>query len=76
MLSSAMHEESLNSWYLIFYRQNKFHSQVNWVWKKGFITAGPVLHSLNEKPNYVFLTGKVIILTVVSNCLQMIKFSI
>ena len=29
MLSSAVQEESLNCWYLIFYRQNKFHSQLS-----------------------------------------------
>ena len=40
MLSSAVQEESLNCWYLIFYRQNKFPSQLSWAWKK-FYNLGP-----------------------------------
>ena len=39
MLSSAVQEECLNCWYLIFYRENKFHSQLSWGWKS-FITLG------------------------------------
>ena len=29
MLSSALQEKSLNWWYLIFYKRNKFHSQLS-----------------------------------------------
>ena len=29
MLSSDLQEKSLNCWYLIFYRQNEFHSQLS-----------------------------------------------
>ena len=42
MLRSAVQEESLNCWNLIFYRQNKFHSQLSWAWKK-FYNLEPVL---------------------------------
>ena len=33
MLNSAVQEKSLNWLYLIFHRQNKFHSQLSWAWK-------------------------------------------
>ena len=43
MLSSAVQEESLNCWYLIFHRQNKFRSQLSGAWKKVLYNLGPRL---------------------------------
>ena len=42
MLSSALQEKGLSWWFLIFYKQNKFHSQLSWAWKK-FYNLGPRL---------------------------------
>ena len=52
MLSSAVQEESLNCWYLIFYRQNKFHSQLSM--KKSFIISGQDLLHLNRRRCFFF----------------------
>ena len=49
MLSSALQEKSLNCWYLIFYKWNKFHSQLSWAWKKFFNLRGPELIT-NHQP--------------------------
>ena len=33
-------KKSINCWHLIFYKRNKFHSQLSWAWKK-FYKLGP-----------------------------------
>ena len=41
MLSSAVQAEGFNCWYSIFHRQNKFHPQLSWAWKK-YCNLGPI----------------------------------
>ena len=53
MLSSVLQEKSLNCWYVSFYKQIKFHSQLSWAWKK-FHNLGP-RYPFHTVSNYMYL---------------------
>ena len=58
MLISALQEKSLKCWYWFFYKQNKFHSQLSWSWKR-FYNLGPSSADCTEPflATYILRTG-------------------
>ena len=60
MLSYALQKKSLNWWYLIFHKRNRFHSQLSWAWKKFY----------NLRACLDFFSNSLPLLCMSSSCLQ------